>query len=343
MAELPEPLRYALAARLAGLPTEALKASVDRLIEAYRSGSTPTSPILSRPGDVAAYAAYRMPATFSAVRASLSSFNLDFPHETLLDLGGGTGAAAWAAVDVLPQIREITVIDQVGDALALGAALAAESPSPALRSATWLGQRFGAAVPAADVVTVSYVLAELAAEAQRQLVDSAAEAGGVVVIVEPGTPAGYQRILAARARLIELGRVIVAPCPHQAACPMPPGKDWCHFGTRVNRSALHRRVKDADLSYEDEKFSYVVAVRPGIVAGNGGAASGTAGASVGATAGASGGGIGRVLRRPVQRKGLVQLHLCEPDGSIHDRIVTKRHGAAYKVARDMSWGDTFDA
>jgi ribosomal protein RSM22 (predicted rRNA methylase) len=170
-----------------------------------------------------------MPATFSAVRASLSSFDLEFPHETLLDLGGGTGAAAWAAVDVLPQIREITVIDQVGDALELGAALAAESPSPALRSATWLGQRFGVAVPAADVVTVSYVLAELASEAQRQLVDSAAEAGGVVVIVEPGTPAGYQRILAARSA-DRVGSGNRGAVPASGRMSVPPGKDWCHFG-----------------------------------------------------------------------------------------------------------------
>jgi ribosomal protein RSM22 (predicted rRNA methylase) len=320
MADLPEPLRYALAARLAGLPIESLRSSVNRLIEAYRSGATPTAPILSRPSDVAAYAAYRMPATFSAVRAALAACDVPVPPATLLDLGGGTGAAAWAAVDRWPQIEQITVIDQVRDALDLGAGLAAESPSPALRAASWLTQPLGGTVPPADLVTISYVLGELDDDAQRQLVDTAATAGGVVVIVEPGTPAGYNRILAARAGLIESGRVIVAPCPHQAACPMPPGKDWCHFGTRVNRSALHRKVKDADLGYEDEKFSYLVAVRPEIARPDAEA---------------------RVLRRPVQRKGLVQLHLCQADGTIADRIVTKRHGTDYKIARDVSWGDTF--
>ena len=117
------------------------------------------------------------------------------------------------------------------------------------------------------------------------------------MIVEPGTPAGYERILAARARLIELGRVIVAPCPHQAACPMPPGKDWCHFGARVNRSALHRRVKDADLSYEDEKFSYVVAVRPEIVASGARPAARRAGVLRAAGA-AQGPGAAAPLRKP---------------------------------------------
>ncbi len=77
MADLPEPLRYALAARLAGLPIESLRTAVNRLIEAYRSGATPAAPILSRPGDVAAYAAYRMPATFSAVRAALAACDVE--------------------------------------------------------------------------------------------------------------------------------------------------------------------------------------------------------------------------------------------------------------------------
>ncbi len=218
---------------------------------------------------------------------------------TLLDLGGGTGAAAWAAVDRWPEIREVTVVDQVRDALDLGAGLAAESPSPALRSAAWLAQPLGGAVPDADLVTVSYVLGELdrrGTAATRRRGDGGRRHRG-------DRGAGHARRLradprGARSRLIESGRVIVAPCPHQAACPMPPGKDWCHFGARVNRSALHRKVKDADLSYEDEKFSYVVAV-----AG----------------------------RRPLGRcpmpgfcggrcsgKGLVQLHLCQPDGTVAD-------------------------
>jgi ribosomal protein RSM22 (predicted rRNA methylase) len=321
MADLPEALRTALAARLAGLPTDTLRVSVDRLIEAYRSGAAPRSPILATAVDVAAYAAYRMPATFSAVRAALAAANLDAPPERHLDLGGGTGAAAWAAVDVFPDIREITVVDQVSSALDFGSRLAADSTSAALRAASWRSARFETedALPAADLVTVSYVLGELVASDQRRLVEQAAGAGGVVAVIEPGTPAGYERILAARTCLLELGRTIVAPCPHQAPCPIPAGRDWCHFGARVNRSALHRRVKDADLSYEDEKFSYVVAAPASNTADLG----------------------GRVLRRPVQRKGLVQLRLCMPDGRLADRIVTKRHGADYKLARDTSWGDTF--
>jgi ribosomal protein RSM22 (predicted rRNA methylase) len=167
----------------------------------------------------------------------------------------------------------------------------------------------------ADLVTVSYVLSELSGPDQADLVRRAALAAEqAVVVVEPGTPAGYRRILAARDVLVSLGLPIAAPCPHDAACPLT-GSDWCHFGARINRSALHRRLKGADLSYEDEKFSYVAA--------------GPAGSE----------GWARVLRRPQHRKGLVSLRVCTPDPGIATDLVSRRQGERYKVARDVAWGD----
>ncbi len=56
-----------------------------------------------------------------------------------------------------------------------------------------------------------------------------------LVIVEPGTPKGYQTILKARDQLISLGGYVAAPCPHSNKCPLSP-PDWCHFSVRVERS-----------------------------------------------------------------------------------------------------------
>ncbi|MGZ0205752.1 rRNA methyltransferase, partial [Streptomyces sp. RM1] len=62
-----EALRRSLAELLDGLPPTQAAGAVDRLIATYR-GDTPThAPILRDRADVAAYAAYRMPATFEAV------------------------------------------------------------------------------------------------------------------------------------------------------------------------------------------------------------------------------------------------------------------------------------
>ena len=298
MADLPDELRAALATSLAAEPVDRMRAAVARLIDAYRSGRPAATPILAGSAEIAAYAAYRMPATYAAVRAAIGALPPTLPAPTsLADVGGGTGAAAWAVADAFPSIEQITVLDQVDGALTLGATLAASASAPALRSATWRRSSLPAELPSADLVTVSYVLGELAEAAQRDLVShAAAAAGGVVVIVEPGTPAGYARVIAARDQLLALGHRVLAPCPHQLACPLSAG-DWCHFGARVNRTALHRRIKDADLSYEDEKFSYLATASPRVVLD------------------APPVGEGRVIRRPAQRKGLVTLRLCRPDGT----------------------------
>ncbi|MET9565210.1 small ribosomal subunit Rsm22 family protein [Streptomyces tauricus] len=314
-----ETLRAALAGLLDGLPPKAAAQAVDRLIANYR-GTTPTdTPILRDRADVAAYAAYRMPATFEAVRAALDAFADVVPEwvpGSHVDVGGGTGAATWAVHATWPGERPVTVLDWAEPALVLGRELAAASPQ--LRSAEWRRARIGAqlALPAADLVTVSYVLGELTEDGRGAVVDAAVAAGRAVVIIEPGTPDGYARVIAARDRLIGAGFFVAAPCPHSAACPIVPGEDWCHFSARVSRSSLHRQVKGGSLAYEDEKFSYVAVTREPV-------------APV----------ASRVVRRPQIRKGQVLLDLCEVEGGLRRSTVTKRQGSLYKEARDAAWGD----
>ncbi|MEU3951974.1 small ribosomal subunit Rsm22 family protein [Streptomyces achromogenes] len=316
-----DPLRTALAELLDGLPPKEVAAAVDRLIANYR-GDTPThAPILRDRADVAAYAAYRMPATFEAVRSALAALADALPGWTPAghtDVGGGTGAATWAVQTTWPGERDVTVLDWAEPALAVGRRLAAAHP--ALKDARWQRARIGAdlTLDDTDLVTVSYVLNELAEPARAALVDAAARAARTVVIVEAGTPAGYARVIEARDRLIRAGFRIAAPCPHSAACPIAPGTDWCHFSARVGRSSLHRQVKGGSLAYEDEKFSYVAATRlPAEPA------------------------PARVVRRPQIRKGQVLLDLCETDERLSRRTVTKRHGDLYKAARDADWGDAW--
>ncbi|MBJ6619354.1 rRNA methyltransferase [Streptomyces sp. DHE17-7] len=316
-----ETLRAALAELVDGLPPRQAAQAVERLIANYR-GDTPTdAPILRDRADVVAYAAYRMPATFAAVRSALAEFADAVPGWVPgghVDVGGGTGAATWAVGATWPGERPVTVLDWAEPALALGREIA--GALPALREARWRRARIGAGltVEETDLVTVSYVLNELTAADRAALVDGAASAARAVVIVEAGTPDGYARVIEARDRLVAAGFRVAAPCPHSAACPIVPGTDWCHFAARVSRSSLHRQVKGGSLAYEDEKFSYVAATRlPAEPAGS------------------------RVIRRPQTRKGQVLLDLCEPDERLRRRTVTKRHGDLYKAARDADWGDAW--
>lgn len=316
-----ETLRAALAGLLDGLPARQAAQAVERLIANYR-GATPTdAPILRDRADVIAYAAYRMPATFEAVRSALAALAQAAPAwapRSHVDVGGGTGAATWAAGAVWDGVRPVTVLDWAEPALALGREIAAAHP--ALADVTWRRSRIGAALTleSTDLVTVSYVLNELTAPDRAALVDAAASAAQAVVIVEPGTPDGYARVIEARDRLVSAGFHVAAPCPHSDTCPIAPGTDWCHFSARVSRSSLHRQVKGGSLAYEDEKFSYVAAVRFPVAPAP-----------------------SRVVRRPQIRKGQVLLDLCESEPALRRATVTKRHGDLYKAARDAEWGDAW--
>ncbi|MFE6942814.1 small ribosomal subunit Rsm22 family protein [Streptomyces chartreusis] len=316
-----ETLRSALATLLDDLPPRQAAQAVERLIANYR-GATPTdAPILRDRADVAAYAAYRMPATFEAVHSALEAFARTVPDwtpATHTDVGGGTGAATWAVSTTWPGERDVTVLDWAEPALAIGREIAAADPT--LDKARWQRTRIDSTLTLdpTDLVTVSYVLNELTARDRATLLDTVASAARTVVIVEPGTPDGYTRVIEARDRLVAAGFRIAAPCPHSAACPIVPGTDWCHFSARVSRSSLHRRIKGGSLAYEDEKFSYVAATRlPATPA------------------------PARVVRKPQIRKGQVLLDLCETDPSLRRTTITKRHGDLYKAARDTEWGDAW--
>lgn len=304
-------LAAALDAVLAEVPGSELQRTAARLTAAYRSDALPGD-LLTTPLAARAYAAYRMPATYAAVRAALRAAPGLAPR-TLLDVGGGTGAALWAAAATLPSLERATVLDRSADALALGRELAAHAPAP-VGTATWTRAALGGDLPAADLTTMAYVLAELPAAARTALV--AAAPGDAVAIVEPGTPAGYRRVLEARDLLLGRGWTVAAPCPHDRTCPWAGTADWCHFAARLPRSGRHRQVKGGTLGWEDEKFSYVVATRE--------------------PAGRAG---GRIVRHPYLRKGLVELTVCAAEPGIDRRPVSRRQGPAYRAARDADWGD----
>jgi ribosomal protein RSM22 (predicted rRNA methylase) len=309
-------LGAAIEATLAGRAVD--RAAVEELIGAYRSGSPPPPALLGRPGAAAAYAVYRMAATSAAAGAALRETAAALPGwapATLLDFGAGTGATAWAAAAAFPGLA-MTLLEPAVGALTTGRAVLAATGL----AAGWRMWTVGDEVDAsADLATAGYLLGELTEAQQAELLAAMTAAAPVVVLVEPGTPAGHRRILAARSALLAAGWHLAAPCPHELGCPLDRAGEWCHFAVRVQRSAAHRRAKGADLAWEDEKYAYVAAVstrdadRP----------------------------PARIVRHPRQRKGLVTLDLCTVDGEVRREPVSKRQGEAYRRARKAGWGEGF--
>jgi ribosomal protein RSM22 (predicted rRNA methylase) len=164
-------------------------------------------------------------------------------------------------------------------------------------------------------VLCSYVLGELADGHAMAVLERAWRATRTaLVIVEPGWPRGHARLLAWRDRLMGWGAHVIAPCPHDLACPLAGG-DWCHFAARLDRTRLHRLVKGAALGWEDEKFAYLVAARLPALRPS-----------------------ARIIGPPRIEKGHVGLRLCH-DGRADDVVVARREGTAFKAARKADWGD----
>jgi len=319
--ELPAQLRQGVEAMLDGTPLSALKDAGRALSQRYRAEVRDGRLHMADSLAVKAYLAQRLPATYAAVRAAMGDLEgarPDFSPATLLDIGAGPGTALWAAAETWPSLGRATLLEASAHARAAGQALAAALP---LRC-DWLSGDATLSLPdtgAADLVTVAYVLDELPPAALPKLVERLwAFTAGTLLVVEPGTPAGWRRILDVRAQLVAAGGHVAAPCPHEAACPLAE-PDWCHFSRRVARSRLHRLAKDADVPWEDEKFSYLAVSRQP--------------ASERAA---------RVLAPPKAGSGKVTLKLCRPDGTAAERLFTKRDGAIFRAARRADWGDALD-
>ncbi len=293
-----------------------MRPGAERLSRHYRAGGASNQSI-----DLGAYLAARLPATYAAVArvlAELKSRRPDFAPASLLDAGSGPGTASWAATALWPEIADIAFLDNHRGFLDLAQRLAAASGHAGLAGARAIAgdlERPATAGPA-DLVIAAYALAEL----PEARVGAAAAAlwrasGHVLAIVEPGTPQGYGRILAARAALAAAGAHLLAPCPHAGPCPLA-GPDWCHFSVRLPRSRAHLHAKAARVPFEDEKFAYLIAART----------------PAGTTA-------ARILAPPRRNKTGIALKLCTPAG-LERRTIASRDRDAYKRVRKLDWGDT---
>jgi ribosomal protein RSM22 (predicted rRNA methylase) len=315
--DLPAELKAALDARLEGRSRGDVAARAAVISKTYRDGGT--SSAIKSETDALAYALARMPATYAAVSASLNAAleaRPDFAPQTLLDVGAGPGTASWAASEAFPSLTSLMLLDTNPALRAL--ALDLQRGSTRLSGLNYDAGEARAALAkagAADLVIASYLIGELSETGRKSLVEVMwAKTRDTLLIVEPGTPAGYARILNARTQLIAAGAHVLAPCPHDNACPLQ-APDWCHFSQRLARSRAHKQVKGADVPFEDERFAYVVLTRKPATAR-----------------------LSRILAQPLIGKAEISAKVCAPDG-VTIAKVPRRDKAAYAAARHWRWGD----
>jgi ribosomal protein RSM22 (predicted rRNA methylase) len=315
--DLPAELKSALDARLHGLSRSDAAERSASISRTYRDGGG--SGAIRSETDALAYALARMPATYAAVTASLNALaeiTPGFAPNSLLDVGAGPGTASWAAAEAFSSLTTFTLLD--ANSALRGLALDLGGASARLRGMIYQqgeARTELARAEAADLVVASYMIGEISEGERKALAELMwAKTRDTLLVVEPGTPAGYARIIALRAQLIAAGAHVAAPCPHDGLCPLT-APDWCHFSQRLPRSQAHRQLKSAELAYEDERFSYVALTRAP-------AARHPA----------------RVLAQPAISKVEVTAKLCTPDGLAITKV-PRRAKADYAAARRWRWGD----
>ncbi len=325
--ELPSALRAAIDAVATGVPLRELREAAARLSGAYRESTRKRSVYLQRLSDIdrLAYVTTRMPSTYASIRMVLLEFRERCPTlevGSLLDVGSGPATGLWATSSVFSELSRATLVEPVSGMRELGNRLLSGSLIRERVNVTWAPTTSEQLVVASpfDVVLAAYVTNELPSPKLELFLDTMWDAcRHAVLLVEPGSPAGFERIIAARAHLMARGATIVAPCPHADVCPLlDEDVDWCHFAARLNRTSLQRRLKGGTLAYEDEPYSYVIATR-----------------EIGERV------AGRVIRRPRTRSGQVFVRVCAGDG-VKDKTITRRQGPIYHLARKLRWGDSWD-
>lgn len=259
------------------------------------------------------YLACRMPATVAAAHRVLSELPHDFYPRTQCDLGSGTGSAIVAAAARFPTLSQVTAIDANAQLLAMGEEILTRM-TPALRRESIVeSYGVGNVMTRADLVTLSYTLNEIPENQRLSVVANAwSHCTGFLVVVEPGSKAGFATIMQIRDWALAQGIYVYAPCSHQGVCPLRE-RDWCHFHTRFTRSKRLLQVKRGSRGYEDEPYSYLILSRLPVDRGG-----------------------QRILSAPTKIPYGLKVSLCAPD-TAEEKIYAKKD-EQYKRLKHMNAG-----
>lgn len=252
---------------------------------------------LKGPREGLAYAVITLPGQAAAITSVLYELKLRSPRDwtatTILDFGSQTGAAFWSTLTFFGKreegwehqettLKETSVKRYVGFDNRQGLVSLAKriERDRMTGDCAVIHRQFWRELNDFDLQQIqgdhrqaiaisAFVLSQLPTSAsKKQLVkemwDSEAD---TIIIVDQGTPEGFRAVADARDYLLGLGNAseggahIVAPCPHDGACPLKSTPDVCAFSQRFHRPEFQKKTKHAKGFYEDVQYSYVVVRR----------------------------------------------------------------------------------
>ena len=303
------PLEYKdqLELLLDGYSLKELKSIANLIMDNYKNGSGKGNDLINSSLASKVYAVYRLPATYSAfgeaLKHTLELYNQNI--NSVIDVGAGSVSASLAASHLLPDIKNFTLLERNKFMMEIGKTLHNFDYINYDLSKDNLDIN-------GDLVISNYVLNELDQNSRINAINKMWNmTSKLLVIVEPGTPEGFQLIREIRDYLISIGGYVVSPCPHMGVCL----NTWCHFSTRISRSKLHKDIKGGDAPYEDEKYCYIAFSKSEITPCK-----------------------NRILRHPQINPGFVELEVCSKDGFKHIKY-SKKDKELFKRARKNDAGD----
>lgn len=185
--------------------------------------------------------------------------------------------------------------------------------------------------------------------------------GGLFIVIEDGTAAGFETVSFARDLVQKLSppigdiqpsteqqnaddagsasatvpsrSAILAPCLHQRTCPLM-GKitrhSICRFQQRLNRPLFSRNASPMSNGYEDEYFSYIVIQKVDV-------------GHQAAPDDAEDKRWGRLIRAPLRKGKHVSLDACTRESKLERRVISKKNApdGQYSKARRAKWGDVW--
>uniref|UniRef100_A0A0G4GVQ8 Ribosomal small subunit Rsm22 n=1 Tax=Chromera velia CCMP2878 TaxID=1169474 RepID=A0A0G4GVQ8_9ALVE len=190
----------------------------------------------------------------------------DYRPRTLMEFGAGAAPGTLAAHQVWEGgFSDALCVEPSQHLQAVGKFMASDMPAVRWQAGVFeVTSHF-------DLVIASHSLMAIKGQESRDFLIknlwNRVKPGGILVVVEKGTPTGFRFIHSIRE--VFIGGLekehfhFVAPCPHEGLCPISvTGRDWCHFKQKLHHAerAIYNRHKGRNTT--EETFSFL-AIRKG--------------------------------------------------------------------------------
>ncbi len=276
----------------------------------YKNKSGESKSLIENKSESLLYAISRMPATYAVVYTVLSQLaeqSLINDVESVLDVGSGTGAG-YFAIKELDDSVNVSLFER--DENMIESFKKLTDGEVAVKKFDLVSDKIEGTF---DLVMTSYVLSEMKEQDRLNSVFKMLDATNkYLLIIDTGTPRVYENMMTIKREVIKKGYHIAAPCMTDK-CALK--NDYCQFFARVERSSLMKQAKSGELSYEDEKYFYLLIVKDEVQKEG-----------------------ERVIRRPIIKPNNIELLLCSKDGVLKKNF-TKANKEMFKKAKKSKIND----